>query len=93
MPPAARSGVALRAGDRIEFSIGLGGAAFDVMLATDPRGSAGGPQVDDRHLLDGIAGCVAWSARGLTCLAPPRRRDAGQVRLAGVSYLAARRRR
>jgi hypothetical protein len=59
---AVRSAGWLRAGDRIEFSIGLGGAAFDVMLATDPRGSAGEPQIDDRHLLDGVAGAVAWSA-------------------------------
>jgi hypothetical protein len=59
---AARSGVSLQAGDRVEFSIRLGGTAFDVMLAADARESAGEPQVDDRHLLDGIAGAVAWSA-------------------------------
>jgi hypothetical protein len=45
---AARSGVACRPGDRVEYSIRLGGAAFDVTLATEP-------QVDDRHLLDGVA--------------------------------------
>jgi hypothetical protein len=43
----ARSGV-LRAGDRIEYSIRLGGAAVAVTLATEP-------QADDRHLLDGVA--------------------------------------
>jgi hypothetical protein len=37
----------LRAGDRIEYSIRLGGAAVAVTLATEP-------QADDRHLLDGV---------------------------------------
>jgi hypothetical protein len=59
---AARSGVVLRAGDRVEFSIRLGGAAFDVMLAVAYVSPSGEPQVDDRHLLDGIAGAVMWSA-------------------------------
>jgi hypothetical protein len=45
---AARSGVSLRAGAPIEYSILLGGAAVAVTLATEP-------QADDRHLLDGVA--------------------------------------
>ena len=42
----ARSGVSLRAGAPIEYSILLGGAA--VAVTTEP-------QVDERHLLDGVA--------------------------------------
>jgi hypothetical protein len=60
----------LEAGTAIEYSIRLSGAAFDIMLAAhqerlgtrEHNRSAGEPQVDDRHLLDGIAGAVAWSA-------------------------------
>jgi hypothetical protein len=52
---ATRSGVSLRPGDRLEYSILLGAAAFDVMPVAAPAGSAGEPQVDDRHLLDGVA--------------------------------------
>jgi hypothetical protein len=59
----ARSGVSLRAGDRLEYSILLGAAAVDVTLAThNGERPVTEPQVDDRHLLDGIAGAVAWSA-------------------------------
>jgi hypothetical protein len=41
----------------IEYSIRLGGA-FDAMPAAarpDERSCAAGPEIDDRHLLDGVA--------------------------------------
>lgn len=46
----AARGPSLRIGDRIEFWLMRGGAAFGVMLAERAE-----PRVDDRHLLDGVA--------------------------------------
>jgi hypothetical protein len=45
----------LQAGAAIEYSIRLGGSAFAVMLVTRPGERHGAePQIDDRHLLDGV---------------------------------------